>query len=785
MSFGSRLDLPLQMMSPSTNALDPPMPPTSTSRPASRFVRLARLCNRHRWRTFGVWLLALVVVQLIASSVGAKQISSFRLPGTESQRAYDLLAEHFPAAKGDTDQIVFRARSGTLNDTATRTRIEAALKKVTAAGTVSKVESPFSAGGQLTRDRRIGVASVTYTKSTNDITPKALEKIQKSAFTARSPALQVEHGGPGAEVVRFENSQGPSEFVGILAAAVVLLITFGSLVAAGLPLVATLLALGTTLGVITLISHVVDTPDFATQLASLIGLGVGIDYALFVVTRFRAEVRSGRDRDEAIDVAVDTAGRTVMFAAITVVIALLGLLLLGLSFMQGVALGAATAVLATMFAALTIIPALIGGSGNFFEGALREFDARGGFRLWGIKRRVPIPGRRWRAARASRRERKRADGAGWERWSHAVQRHPWIAVAISLVVLIGLALPAMNLRLGSSDAGVDPPGSTTRNAYRLIADGFGAGTNGSFLIVAQLPAKGGKAAAGRIAAAVRNDKAFTFVAPPASSPDGQVATVTAYPRTGPQDKATTNTLKSLRDRVLPPVERQTGARTQVGGFTASNEDFSQVVAGKLPLFVGVVVLFSALLLLAVFRSVIIPIKAAVMNLLSIGAALGFVTLVFQEGHGASLLGIGTGPIESFVPVLMFAIVFGLSMDYEVFLISRVHEEWEKTRDASSSVARGLQTTGRVITAAASIMVLVFASFALGDDRVIKLFGIGLASAVLFDAVIIRCLLVPALMEIFGRRAWWLPSWLDRRLPRIAIEAERHPPAPPEPVPDPA
>jgi RND superfamily putative drug exporter len=752
------------------------MPPP---RHTSRFVRLARLCNRHRWRTFGAWLLALIAIQVIASGVGVKQISSFRLPGTESQRAYDLLAQHFPAAKGDTDQLVFRARTGTLNDGATRARIEAALRKVAAAKSVAGVESPFTPGGRLSKDGRIGVATLRYSTSTNDIKPPALEKIENAAFTARSTGLQVEHGGPGAEIVRFSKSQSATEFFGIIAAAFVLLITFGSLVAAGLPLLATMLALGTSLGVITLISHLVDTPDFATQLASLIGLGVGIDYALFVVTRYRAEVRNGLDRDTAIEKAIDTAGRTVMFAAITVVIALLGLLLLGLSFMQGVALGAATAVLATMFAALTVIPALIGGSGNFIDGVLHEFDARGGFRFWGTKRRLSIPGRRWRDGRATRRERRRGDGAGWERWSHAVQRRPWLAVGLALALLIALALPATHLRLGSSDAGVDPPGSTTRNAYRLIADGFGAGTNGSFLLVARLADKGDKAAAAQVGAAVRADPDFTFVAPPAVSPDGQVATITAYPRTGPQEKATTDALNRLRDHVVPAVERQTGARVEVGGFTASTEDFSRVVAGKLPLFVGVVVLFSALLLLAVFRSVIIPIKAAVMNLLSIGAALGFVTLIFQDGHGAGLLGIGTGPIESFVPVLMFAIVFGLSMDYEVFLISRVHEEWEKTHDASRSVARGLQTTGKVITAAASIMILVFASFALGDDRVIKLFGLGLASAVFFDAVIIRCLLVPALMEIFGQRAWWLPTWLDRRLPKLKIEAEH------EPVPEPA
>ena len=379
------------------------MPSTSpaASPQSSRFVRLARVCNRHRWRTFLAWLLALVVVQVIASSVGVKQISSFRLPGTESQRAYDLLAEHFPAAKGDTDQLVFKARTGTLkrpgDQGADRRRAEEGRRR---SQSVAAVQSPFSPGGQLTKDGRIGVANLNYKKSTNDIKPETLEKVENAAFTARSPQLQVEHGGPGAEVVRFTNSQGPSEFFGIIAAAIVLLITFGSLVAAGLPLIATLLALGTTLGVITLLSHLVDTPDFATQLASLIGLGVGIDYSLFVVTRYRAEVRNGLDRDRAVEMAIDTAGRTVMFAAITVVIALLGLLLLGLSFMQGVALGAATAVLATMFAALTIIPALIGGSGNFIDGVLHEFDERGGFRFWGTQ--APAAAARARLAFAPR-----------------------------------------------------------------------------------------------------------------------------------------------------------------------------------------------------------------------------------------------------------------------------------------------------------------------------------------------------------------------------------------------
>src|SRR3954469_4285618 len=388
-----------------------------TTRTPSRFVRLARACNAHRWRTFFAWLVALIALQAIAAAVGTKQISSFRLPGTESQRAYDLLSQHFPAAKGDTDQLVFRARSGKLGDAATKARIQAALQRVARDKIVGSVDSPFSPRGQISKDGRIGVANINYKKSTNDIKVGPLEKVENEAFTARSPSLEVEHGGPGAEIVRFSNSNGPSEGVGVLAAAIVLLFTFGSLVAAGVPPIATMLALGSTLGVITLISHVVDTPDFAAQLATLIGLGVGIDYALFVVTRFRAEVRAGMDRDRAIELALDTAGRTVTFAAITVVIALLGLLLLGLNFMHGVALGAATAVLATMFAALTIVPAMIGGSGQFFDGVLHEVDRRGGVRIAFTQMRVPIPGAAWRDRRAARHERKRTEGSGWQRWS--------------------------------------------------------------------------------------------------------------------------------------------------------------------------------------------------------------------------------------------------------------------------------------------------------------------------------------------------------------------------------
>ena len=742
----------------------------------SRFVRLARACQRHRWRTLGGWLLALIALQALAAGVGTRQIETVRLPGTESQRAYDVLAAHFPAVKGDTDQIVYRATRATLTDAANRLRIRASLHRIASDEHVASVQDPFGPGGRLTSDRRIGVATVTYRQGVNQIAPAALEHVERAAFLARAPGLQVEHGGRGAEVVRSESGSDRSQAIAVLAAATVLFVTFGSLLAAGLPLVAALLALGCALGVVTLMSHVVDMPDFGSQLAVLIGLGVGIDYALLVVTRVRAEIRAGRDRESAIEQAIDTAGRTVMFAAIIVVIALLGLLLLGLSFLRGAALGAATAVLAVMFSALTVIPALIAASGPFLDGVLVELDRRGGWRPWGTRHRIALPGRGVRARRAARRERQPAAGRGWARWSHAVQAHPWAAAGLGIALLVALTLPALHLRLGTSDASTDPQGSTPRGAYELIARGFGSGANGPFLLVTELPRGGDRTAADRVGAAVHADRDVAFVSEPAISPDGRVATITADPRTGPQDAATTDTLARLRDDVIPGAERATGAHVEVGGLTASTEDFTRVVAGKLALFVGVVVTLSALLLLAVFRSLVIPLKAAVMNLLSIGAALGIVTLIFQDGHGAGVLRTGTGPIDAYVPVFFFAVIFGLSMDYEIFLLSRIHEHWQHTHDPGHAVARGLQSTGRVITAAASIMIVVFGSFALGDDRLTKLFGLGLAVAVFIDAVLIRCLLVPAIMQLLARRAWWLPGWLDRRLPRLAVEPSQGAPA---------
>ncbi len=714
----------------------------------SAIARVARWCFTHRAATVALWVILAVLVSVLGASAGTKKASSFRLPGTESQRAYELLQQHFPAQTGDTDQIVFRAKTGTLRDAANRAAVDKTLKAVAAKPGVAAVSSPLVTGGKLTPDAKIGVGLLRYDGTVgDDVEQKQLKTIQDAVLAGETSTLQVEHGGQGAEFAR-QGGGNATEFIGVLAALVVLLVTFGSLVAAFAPLLSAILAIVTTLGGIKLLSHVVDTPDFATQLATLIGLGVGIDYALFVLTRYRAELAT-HARVDAVERAIDTAGRTVCFAACTVVIALLGLLLLGLNFLQGVALGAALSVLLTMGAALTLLPAFLGIAGS----RINSRRAR--------KRLV--------AVEAGEREPKQ-EGAGWARWSRFVQRRPWPVAAVALVILLGLTAPVLGLRLGSSDASVDPPDTTTYKAYQLIADGFGPGVSGTFLVAVELPRKGDRAAAKQVAAAIGRDPGVAAAAAPTLSPDGVVATITAVPKTGPQDQATTDTLNRLRDDVVPPAERASGATVEIGGITASQEDFTGVIANKLPLFVGVVVLLSALLLLAVFRSVLIPVKAAVMNLLSIGAALGVVTLIFQNGVGAGLLGIETGPIESFLPVLLFSIVFGLSMDYEVFLVSRIHEEWEKSRDASGSVVAGLATTGKVITAAAAIMVLVFASFGIAPDRVIKLFGLGLASAVFLDAVVIRCLLVPAIMELMGRRAWWLPGWLDRLVPSVALEA---------------
>jgi len=715
--------------------------------------RFATWCTGHRKTVILSWIVALFGIGMIAASVGSDFSEDFKLPSSDSTDAFDLLESEFPAQSGDTATIVFKAEGG-VEAPAVRRAMQDLFAEAEELPHVSEVASPYAGGGAaaISGDGKIAYATVQYDTFTDEIEEEDTAKLIDEAGAASGDGLQVELGGQPIEEARAEEEGDTSFMIGLLAAVVILLLTFGSVVAMGLPLVTALFALGVGLSLVTLGTHVFDTAEFAPQLAAMIGLGVGIDYALFILTRFRNGLDEGLESRDAAIAAVDTAGRAVLFAGVTVIIALMGMLLLGLSFLYGVAMSAALAVLMTMIAALTLLPALLSIAG-------RRVD------------KLRIPG-------LGSRKPSTAENTRWFRWSREIQRRPVASALLSGGLLLVLCIPTLSLRLGSNDAGTDPAGTTTREAYDLLAEGFGPGFNGPFSIVAALPAKGEDAALTELRRTLLGEEGVAEATPVMLNPAGNTGVFQLYPTTSPQSEKTTELLDHIRDELIPPVERRTGAQVHVGGITAIFEDFGTAIADKLPLFIGVVVLLSALLLMAVFRSVLVPLKAIVMNLLSIGAAFGLIVAVFQWGWGASLIGIdGTGPIVSFFPIFLFAIIFGLSMDYEVFLMSRIHEEWERDHDATLAVTRGLALTGRVITAAAAIMVTVFLSFMIGEDRIIKLFGLGLAAAVFIDAVIIRSVLVPAIMQLLGERAWWLPGWLDRILPRLHVEPAEGDPAP--------
>src|SRR5271154_3988159 len=735
-------------------------------------LKLARWSTTHRKYVLIGWIVLLFGVNAFAQSAGTEYSNNFTLPNSDAQRAADLLQKSFPAQAGDRDTIVFATKNGTVLDPAVRSRMSATFAEVGKLPHVAAVISPYtgpSAGKSISADKNIAFATVVFDEKANLLPASAAERVVKVARAADQPGLQVELGGQAIEATD-KPGFGVSLAVGLLAAVVILLLTFGSVVAMGLPIVTALFGLGTGLGLIALFTHVVDTPNFSSELAAMIGLGVGIDYALFILTRFReayaAPGPTFGDARAAVVQAMDTAGRAVLFAGCTVVIALLGMMLLGVEFLYGVAISASIGGLLLMLGSLTLRPARLAVGGP-------------------------------RRGRPSRRARRRAagdpdaalasatgEGGAWIRWSAFVQRRPRPIATVSTLIMLLSAAPAIALRLGSSDASNDPSSQTTHRAYELLARGFGEGFNGPLLVVAKVPGAHTEAAkpaapqgtAGiesapveRLRAAIAATPGVVAVAPPKLNPAGDVATLTVYPRSSPQAYATSQLVAQLREKVLPPIAARTGMTMYVGGVTAGGVDFAATLSHKLPLLIGVVVLLSALLLLVVFRSLVIPLQAAVMNLLSIGASLGVIVVIFQWGWFGGLLGVQKGPIESFIPVMLFAIVFGLSMDYEVFLVSRIHERWTHTRDNSRAVAEGLALTGRVVTAAAAIMVCVFLSFMLGEERVIKEFGLSLASAVFLDALVVRCLLLPATLHIIGPVTWQLPAWLDRRLPRLNIE----------------
>ena len=711
--------------------------------------RLASACFRHRWRVVALWAVGLVGLFALSGSLGGAFSDSGRLEGTDSQRAYDLLGDEMPERSGESATVVFHDPAG-LDRPQARAAIGAYLDDVRTLPRVASVSSPVDAATQIAADRSVAFAAVDFTPDGEVPLETAAAAMAEKAAALEQAGVEVAFGG-----YLFQEVEIPaSEVVGLLAAAVILLVAFGSVVAMGLPIVTALVGVAASIAALGLWAAVVPTPDFTTQVAMMIGLGVGIDYALFIVTRYRVGLRRGLDPHAATVEAMGTAGRAVVFAGGTVMISLLGLLLMRLSFLQGLALGTSTAVLVAVAAAVTLLPALLG-----------------------------LAGRRIDSLSVHRRRRERTRETPAHRWARGVQRRPVVAALGGTAVLLALAAPVVSMRLAVADAGNDPADTTTRQAYDWLAEGFGAGVNGPLTLVLETPDAAAAAAVPGVLDAIAGTPGVVLVTPPVSSPSGAIAVAQAFPADSPQSERTEDLVRTLRDDVLPTAAGGSGLVPHVGGQTASGVDFAQVLSGRLPWFIGAVLVLSFILLLVVFRSVLVPLKAVVMNLLSIAAAYGVMVAVFQWGWLGSVFGVAGGaPIEPWAPMMLFAIVFGLSMDYEVFLLSSVKEAYDRTGDNSHAVVEGLASSARVITAAAAIMVCVFGSFVVADQRAIKLIGLGLAVAVLIDATLVRMVLVPATMELLGRANWWMPGWLGRRLPRLRVDG---PPAMPGAVPLPS
>jgi RND superfamily putative drug exporter len=685
-----------------------------------------------------VWVAILAATVALAPRVAGEFAADYSTPGAESSAAADLIEERFPGSSAESVDVVWQAADGALSPAA-REPVDRFLARAEALEGVGEAGPP-----RASEDGTIAVVDVALDRPSWDVPLATGERLIELAEEAGDAGVRVELGG--GPIMEAEGG-GEPELIGLIAAAVVLLVAFGSLVAVGMPMAVALVGLGISIGLIGIAALAVDVPEWAPAVSSLIGIGVGIDYALLILTRFRAALVDGRDVGDGIVEAVTTAGRSVLIAGGTVVISLLGLFLMGVSYMAGVAVAAIIAVLVVMAASVTLLPSLLAFAG-------RRVD----------RLRIPGLGRTLRADRP----------APAVRWARAVQRRPWTAAIAATAVLLALAAPALGLRLGFPDAGNNPPDSTTRQAYELIGQGFGPGANGPLLMAADLSAPGAAADLPALSRSIAAEEGVAFVAPPRLNAAGDAAILAVMPESAPQDAATQELVDRLRGGL--PAETAGGARPLIGGTTAAFVDQSELVSERLPLFIAGVVGLSFLLLLVAFRAPVMALKAGLMNLLSVGAAYGVVALVAEGGWAGGLVGIDSEtPVAPFIPVMMFAILFGLSMDYEVFLLSRVREEFLRHGDSARSVVEGLARTARVITAAAAIMVVVFLAFLASPEVFLKLMGIGMATAIFVDATIVRMVLVPAVMQILGRANWWLPGWLDRRLPRL--EVERIEPAP--------
>jgi RND superfamily putative drug exporter len=758
----------------------------------------ARFCvRRSRLVVFAIWTPLAILLAVISSAAGPAFETSMDLPSGEGREVNEILSQINTEQAGVSSQIVFRTKTSITNP-AIQQEIAAVLEKVAALPNID-VASPYDSPNQISRDGKIAYATVNVPRGDVAALKPVGDKIISIGDAIVSPNLEVQYGGDLFAVFPIPES----EALGLLAAIVILVLAFGSVLAMGLPIGVALLGLIIASSIVTLASRIVSMPDAATSMVAMIGLGVGIDYALFIVTRYREALHDGASVEDAVAEAINTSGRAVLFAGFTVIVALLGLLSIGLSFVSGFAIAMAIGVSVMMIASVTLLPALLSMAGHRVDNTTRAaivsliaFVTSGFIAVFahslailgaGVVIALALQGLRfvipWLRKPLPHRAQNDHQLTVWWRWSRVVQRKPWTSLISASVFLGILAVPMFSLRLGFGDFGNAAEDSTVRKAYDIIAEGFGPGFNGPLLVTISGNTASDPVAIDKFVETLSAAEGVAFAGRlPLES--NSVALLTVIPSTAPQDEATTDLVHRLRDDVIPA----SNIDAKVGGWTAASIDFSDYLAGRLFYLIGIVLVLSFLLLMAVFRSILVPLKAVFMNLLSVGSAYGIIVAVFQWGWASDLIGVGKpGPIEAWAPMFLFAIVFGLSMDYEVFLLSRMKEEFNRTGDNTSAVADGVAATARVITAAALIMVFVFAAFVLGDDRSLKLFGLGMAVAVFLDATIVRMLLVPATMELLGAKNWWIPAWLDRVLPRIDVEGSQHSPAPaaseenPEPI----
>ncbi|MFF4772022.1 MMPL family transporter [Microtetraspora fusca] len=706
--------------------------PAENPRTDGALAGLARFCYRRRRLVLLTWIVGVIAVAFVGFGYGAAPDNDFSGGTSDSAKAQALIEKHFPERQGDTLTLAIKAEKG-IDDAAARQKIEKVLTDLATSPVVGPVTSPYQDKSLVTQDRRIARTTIPLTRKEVDKT--AVKPLVDMVKNASGDGVTLALGGTQAEKAETP-PQGSSESVGIVAAAVILFIAFGSLVAMGLPIVTALLAIAAGIALMKLVGYLVPSPDFTAILAAMIGLGVGIDYALFIVTRYKDSLQAGDEPETATVKAITTAGHAVLFAGTTVVIALMGLIVMGQRLMTGVAVATSVIVLVTMIAAVTLLPAFLGFTGHKINSL-----------------RLP---RRQKFASAASRERRTIA----ERWAGVVQRKPLVAAILAGAVLVVLAAPTLSMRLSNPDASVQPHDRSSYTSYEILSEGFGPGYGAPLIFATEVGSNDTDLRP--VIEAVGMTEGIAYATPPQVSKDGQAAIFMAFPKTGYQDKATADLVHHLRDDVLPKAPG--GEGVYVGGPNAGTIDMADDISSRLPLMIAVVVAVSLVLLIALVRSVTIALQAAVMNLLSIGAAYGVLVAVVQWGWLGSALGFPTAmPITTWVPMMIFPVLFGLSMDYEVFLISRVREEYERTGDTRTAVASGMARTAKVITAAAAIMVAVFTTSLLGPDVAVKQGGLGMAVAVLIDATIIRMILVPAVMELCGKANWWMPG---RRAPKV-------------------